>query len=36
MGRSVVWSGALRVAVGGAVAMAATWVVGRLLGVDLS
>ena len=35
LGRSRIWRGALRVTIGGGVAMAVTWIVGRLLGVDL-
>ena len=35
MGRSGIWRGALRVTVGGAIAMAVTWAVGRMLGVDV-
>lgn len=36
LGRSGIRAGALRVTAGGVVAMAVTWVVGRLLGVDVS
>lgn len=35
LGRSQVWRGAARVTAGGAIAMAVTWTVGRMLGVDV-
>lgn len=36
LGRSRLWAGAIRVAIGGALAMAITWGVGRAMGVDIS
>ncbi len=35
LGRSQVWRGAVRVTAGGVIAMAVTWAVGRMLGVDV-